>query len=195
MKKPNNYDETQVGGDYTPIELGGHTAKIMKVEETTSKTGRPMIKVGIDFDSKDVQPGYFKESFDNDTRSDKKWPYQGTQYILSEDNEGKCSKSFKGFISAVEDSNNASCLWDDTFEKWFKNKKIGVVYGEVEEEYNGEVKTRRRIRYFCSYDKAKTAAIPDKKFLDNVAPKPADESKKNDGFMNVPESIDEDIPF
>ena len=194
MQKPNNYDNTQVGGDYTPIELGGHTAKILRVEETTSKSGKPMIKVAIDFDSKDVQPGYFQDQFDNDTRADKKWTYQGTQYILTEDADGKCRKAFKGFVSSVEDSCNSKCPWDDTFEKWFKNKKVGVVFGEVEEEYNGEVKTRRRIRWFCAYDKAKDASIPDKMFLDN-APKTtttATEQKKE--FMNVPEDTDE-IPF
>lgn len=24
MKKPNNYEETQVQGEFTPVELGGH---------------------------------------------------------------------------------------------------------------------------------------------------------------------------
>lgn len=24
MQKPNNYDNTQAQGDYTPVELGGH---------------------------------------------------------------------------------------------------------------------------------------------------------------------------
>ena len=24
MQKPNNYDETQAGGEFTPVELGGH---------------------------------------------------------------------------------------------------------------------------------------------------------------------------
>jgi len=192
MQKPNGYDETQASGGFTPINLGGHTAIVKRVQETTSKNGRPMLQVAIDFDKKDEQPEYFKEMFEADTRGkDKKWPYQGTQYILTEDQDGKCSRSFKGFVSSVEESNDDSCQWGSGFENWFKNKKVGVVFGEVEEEYQGEIKTRRRIRYFCSYDKAKNAAIPAKKlFRGAIASAPVD-----DGFMAIPEVAEEEIPF
>ncbi len=189
MQKPDSYDSVQI--DYVPIELGGHTATIKRLKETTSKSGRPMIQVAIDFDKADVQPEYFMNLFQNDDRADKKWPFQGTHYILTEDQDGKCSRSFKSFISSVEKSNNLECVWGDGFEKWFSNKKVGVVYGENEEEYNGEVKTRRRIRYFCSYDKAKSATVPDKRFL--KTPQPAAPSATNE-FINVPEGIEE-IPF
>lgn len=192
MQKPNGYDETQAGGGFEPVNLGGHLAIIKRVQETTSKTGKPMLQVAIDFDSRDEQTNYFAQLFQNDNRSDKKWPFQATQYILTEDNDGKCSKSFKGFITSVEESNGSECQWGKAFETWFKNKKVGVVFGEVEEEYQGEIKTRRRIRYFCSYDKAKGVPVPAKKLYKGVtAPaKPVD-----DGFMSIPDVEDEEIPF
>lgn len=188
MQKPNGYENVTASGDFTPIELGGHTAIIKRVMETTSKKGKPMIQIAIDFDDQDSQKGYFLQSFQNDDREDKKWPFQGTQYVLTEDMDGKCSRSFKSFITSVEKSNNAECVWGDGFEKWFTNKKIGVVYGEVEEEYNGEIKTRRRIRYFCTYDKAKDAQIPAKKLLPGSP-------VVNSDFVNVPEGVNEEIPF
>lgn len=191
MKKPEGYDETQTG-NFTPVNLGGHTAVIKRVQETTSKNGRPMLQIALDFDSKDEQPGYFRQMFDDDNRADKKWPFQGTQYILTEDQNGKCSRSFKSFITSTEESNGAECQWGTSFESWFKNKKIGVVYGEVEEEYQGEIKTRRRIRYFCNYDKAKAADIPAKKIFQGVRPaQPA----QTDDFMNIPDVTEEEIPF
>lgn len=190
MQKPNGYDNVQAGGDFTPIELGGHTAIIKRVKETTSRNGKPMIVAAIDFDAADAQPGYFSEAFKNDDREDKKWPYQGTQYILTEDQDGKCSRSLKSFITSVEKSNDSECVWGNGFENWFTNKKVGVVYGENEEEYNGEVKTRRRIRYFCQYDKAKGAKIPDKKLL-----KTNNATVSASAFVNVPAGIDDEIPF
>lgn len=198
MQKPNNYDNTQASGEYTPVELGGHTAVVKRVEETTSKNGKPMLKVAIDFDSADQQAGYFMKSFEADTRDGKTWPYQAMQYILTEDQNGNCSRSLKTFISCVEKSNNSECVWGDGFEAWFKNKKVGVVYGEVEEEYNGEVKTRRKIRYFCQYDKAAGATVPDKKFLNTlggVAQKPAGSPADISGFVTVPIGSDDEIPF
>ena len=196
MQKPNNYDNTVAGGDYTPIELGGHHAVIVSVKEQKSSTGKDMIVVALDFAKNDVQPGYFKAAFDKDDRAEKKWPFQGVQYIVTEDNEGNCSRSFKGFITAFEKSNNATTNWGEKFCNQFKNKKIGVVYGEVEEEYNGEVKTRRRIRWFCEDTKVDSAAVPAKKYLNGQAPAATSTpSYDNAGFMNVPEGSDEEIPF
>lgn len=192
MQKPNGYDDVQGGGDFTPINLGGHFAIIKRVKETTSKNGKPMIQVAIDFSADDEQPGYFMKSFQDDNRPDKKWPYQGTQYIMTEDQSGKCSRSLKSFITSVERSNNSECPWGASFETWFTNKKVGVVYGEVEDEYNGELKTRRRIRYFYTYDKAKEAAVPDKK---QFRPPSGSVTTSPDGFMNIPDTMQEEIPF
>ena len=49
MQKPSGYDEVQVGGDFTPAELGGHHMIIKGVKEQESKTGKPMIVVAFDF--------------------------------------------------------------------------------------------------------------------------------------------------
>ncbi|MEE3409342.1 MAG: hypothetical protein VZQ95_08125, partial [Erysipelotrichaceae bacterium] len=80
---PNNYANTQIGGDYTPPELGGHHLIIKKVEETKSKNGKDMIKVFFDFAKNDVQPDFMTNEYKNDIRPDKKWPHAGTQYILT----------------------------------------------------------------------------------------------------------------
>lgn len=194
MQKPNSFDDVNTGGDYTPIEVGGHHAVIVSVKEQKSSTGKDMVVVALDFAKNDTQPGYFKDRFDKDTRSDKKWPYQGVQYIVTEDDDGKCSRSFKEFITSFERSNNVITNWGDKFVNQFKNKKIGVVYGEVEEEYNGEIKTRRRIRWFCEDSKVDSQNAPKKKYYAGTLNKSA--SKPNDdGFMNVPEGTDEEIPF
>lgn len=192
MQKPNGYDEVQSGGEFTPVNLGGHLAIVKRVKETTSKTGKPMLQVAIDFAADDSQPGYFYAAFQADSRPDKKWPYQATQYILTEDRDGKCSRSLKSFITSVERSNNAECPWGASFEGWFANKKVGVVFGEVEEEYNGEIRTRRRIRYFCTYDKAQSATVPDKKPFTGV---PTVARTTSDGFMAIPDNMEGEIPF
>lgn len=195
MQKPNNYDETPVQGQFTPVELGGHKLVIKQVNETKSKTGKNMIVVFFDFAQDDTQPGYFAERFKNDIRPDKKWPNQATQYISTEDNEGKCNKAFKTFNTCIEHSNTGFTVqWGDNFGAQFKGKKIGGVFGIVEEEYNGERKKKRKLRWFVSSDKAKDAEIPTEKLLppDNSTPfGPAD----SDGFMNIPEGIDDELPF
>ena len=75
MKKPNNYENTQASGEFTPIELGGHIMEIKEVLEMQSSTGKDMIKVSFDFAKGDSQAGYFAKQFADDIRPEKKWPY------------------------------------------------------------------------------------------------------------------------
>lgn len=194
MNKPNNYDNTRTGGDYTPIELGGHRAIIQQVEETQSKSGKDMIAVYIDFASEDRQPHYFSDQYKADTRDQKKWPFQAVQYILAEDSEGNTSRSFKSFCTAYEDSNGIQIKWGgNSWGSQFKGRRIGVVFGEVEEEYNGEIKTRRRIRWFCDDHKAADADIPAKRYSATGGRQAASSSGAE--WMPFPDNAGEDLPF
>ena len=195
MQKPNNFENTKAGGDFTPIELGGHHIVIKNVEETTSKAGKPMLKVSFDFAKNDCQPDYIATEFKNDIRPDKKWPHAGTQYILSEDKDGNCSKSFKSFITAFESSNNCSAIWGEKFAAQFKNKKIGGVFGEVENEYNGKTTMRHELRWFCADDKVDGAAIPAAKFLNGNNGGNGGSSTASAPDVNVPEGTDEEVPW
>lgn len=200
MQKPNNYENTQAQGEFTPVELGGHKLIIKQVNETTSKNGKPMIVVLFDFAQDDIQPGYFTEQFKNDIRPDKKWPNQATQYILTEDENGDCSRSFKTFITCVEHSNSGfTTQWGDNFEKQFKNKKIGGVFGLQMDYYEGKEREKRVLRWFVSLDKVPDTRIPDisetKAFKNHKSGYPEGATSAGDGFMNIPDGIDEELPF
>lgn len=164
MQKPNNFENVKVG-EFTPIIPGGHHMVLKNVEETTSKSGKAMLKVSFDFAKNDCQPEYMMNEFKNDIRPDKKWPHSGTQYIVTEDKDGNCSKSFKSFITCFENSNKCEAIWGEKFAGQFKNKKIGGVFGKVENEYNGKVTMRTELRWFCDDSKADDAAVPADKML------------------------------
>ena len=189
MQKPTAYDEVKVGGNYTPPQVGGHKMVIKQVVETKSKTNKNMLVVLFDFDKSDVQPEFFTKEFKDDIRPDKKWPHAGTAYIVCEDSDGKCSRKLKGFITSFEKSNNCEAIWGDKFAAQFKNKKIGGVFGEVENEYQGKITMRKELRWFCELSKAIDATVPDPVYLDR--PKKTD----GDGFMNIPEGADDSIPW
>lgn len=191
MQKPQGYDEVQVGGDFTPIELGGHHLIIKGVKEQESKSGKQMIVVAFDFAKNDKQPNYFSDLFDKDIRPDKKWPNNGTNYIMAMDyqDSSKTSKSFKSFVTAFERSNNVTAIWGDKFCDQFKGRKIGGVFGAVEEEYNGEIKKRHKLRWFCDDSKVDGASIPEEKLLNNSSSAPSSD------FMAIKEDAGEEIPF
>lgn len=202
MQKPNNYENTKAQGEYVPVELGGHKMIVKQVSEKQSSKGKPMIVVLFDFAPDDVQPGYFSQQFADDIRPDKKWPNQATQYILVEDEKGNTSRSFKTFCTCIENSNAGFSCWkpDDSFNfQGIKNKKVGGVFGPQMDYYDGREIEKRVLRWFVSNDKTKDAQIP------NMSETQAYKNYKNgyhpastpagDGFMNIPDGIDEELPF
>lgn len=196
MQKPNGYDETRAAGEFTPVALGGHYCTIKQVTETQSSTGKNMIVVLLDFGKPDEQEGYFTNQFNNDDRADKKWPFAGSKWIMVNDynDSSKTSKQFKTFCTCVEKSNNYTIQWGGSnWSRQFKGKKIGAVYGAEEHEYDGNISMRHLIRWFCNIDAVKDAKVPDAKLLNrtNAAPVP---SSGND-FINVPDGVEEEIPF
>ena len=187
MNKPVNYESVSTG-DFTPVTPGGHHMIIKQVKESQSKTGKPMLVVAVDMAPNDSQPLYFSKLFEEDNRPEKKWPHAGTIYVVSVDDKGQCTRNFKTFITCFEKSNNVQTTWGDgaQFTNQFAGKKIGGVFGRVEEEYNGERRTRCLLRWFCEDNRADSAKAPADKLLDQgAAPAPA-------GFTVV--NL-EDVPF
>lgn len=198
MNKPNNYEKTNIG-NYIPAEVGGHHMIIKQViEGQKSKTGKPMVVVLFDFAPNDRQPNFMSEEFKNDVRPEKKWPHAGTQYILTEDENGNCSKNLKRFIDAFEKSNDCVAVWGEKWAAQFKNKKIGGVFGEVENDYNGRTTMRKELRWFCNDADAEKADIPAPKYLNSgnssttASSTPASDQS---GFMAIDENAGEEIPW
>lgn len=194
MQKPTGYDETKASGEFTPVELGGHYCVIKQVTEQQSSTGKDMIVVLLDFCAPDAQEGYFSDQFNNDDRDEKKWPFAGSKYIMVNDynDPNKTSRQFKTFCTCVEKSNNFTIQWGGKdWSKQFKGKKIGAVYGAEEHEYDGKVSMRHLLKWFCNFDSVKTAKIPATKYLANTTATATGEVP----FVNVPEGVEEEIPF
>lgn len=201
MQKPQNYEQTQAAGEFINIELGGHYLVIKQVEEMTNKNGKPMIKISFDTADNDKQPHYFADRFRNDIRPDKKWPNNGVCYMNTEDSEGKCSRTFKGFTTSVEKSNPGfSVQWGDGFATCFKNKLVGGIFREELGVYNDKETHQRKLQWFCANEKVADAKVPDTYETDEhkswresggLTTTPADK----DGWMNIPDGVQDELPF
>lgn len=188
MLKPNNYENTAVFGE--ELELGGHVCKIIKVQETTSKSGKDMIVISLDI-AEGKQAGYYADKYRSDTRTEKKWGC--VVYQLVHDQDGNTNRGLKTFHTAVEESNPGfQVVWGDGYADCFTGKLIGGVFGK--EEYvkqNGKTGFATKCMFFRSVETIRKGVdIPDTKYLDDTQ-KP----RTNLSAADIDILSDEDLPF
>lgn len=167
IKKPTDWDKIDgiEYGDYETLELGGHEVIIKNAYEYTGQTGNVSLKIEIDIAGNDRQAGFYQKQYDSNISSDRKWPAGACKYISLKEEEN-CIALFKGFTTAVENS-NPGYKWNFD-EKTLIGKKLCGVFG-LEEYMNneGEVKTATKLVQFRSLDKLKDVKIPKVKLIDN----------------------------
>lgn len=193
MLMPKDYNNVSAYGEFVPLKLGGHICKVMNLEETESRNGKPMVKIYLDI-AEGEQKGYYAEQYKQNTYSDKKWGC--IVYQLIYDNDGNTHRGFKTFITCIENSNNGfKVQWGDNFVACFKDKLIGGVFGR--EQYlnrDGEKKFSTKCVQFRSTNSIrKGVPVPDDKLLNE--PKPAHATHapfNNDDFEEI---SDNELPF
>lgn len=132
MQKPKGYDEAKAYGDYTALPAGNYVCKVMSVEETQSKAGKPMIIVNLDI-AEGQFADYFTKQWRADTRDNKKWGCRVYQLVNDYQDSTKTSQGFKTFITSVEKSNKGFAVqWGDSFEACFKGKLVGAQFRREE---------------------------------------------------------------
>lgn len=122
-------------GENAPLPAGGYVAKILNAEESSNDHG---VSIIISFDIIEGEhTEHFRKQYLGSQYEDKKW--KGNYYLPVPDEKSKYpesqKKKFGNFIACVEESNKGySWNWD---VKSLKDKKIGVIFGNVEYDFNG----------------------------------------------------------
>ena len=193
IKRFNDYEQTKSYSDFEQLPKGGYVLKIMGAEVCQNSNGE-YVKISCDIAEGDYQ-GFFTSDYCGQTREDKKWRCNYLLNIPKDDSSEKDSwtkRRFKTVTEALEDSNPGYRFdWD---ERKFKGKLIGGLFNEREyQTTNGDVRRATNLAQLCSVDKIRSGnyRIPDDKLLSSRGiPAPA-----NDGFMNIPDGVDEELPF
>ena len=163
------------------LPVGGYVCKITNVEDVPEKE-----YLFIEFD---IAEGPYKDYYKKLQEAKNFWG--GSMYKSYKE---KALPMLKRFCSAVTKS-NPGYIFDageqNSDEKTLKGKLIGLVF--FEEEYQGNdgyIKTRLKVDYETEIEKIRKGdfKIKAKKTL-------PDDQKKQGDFMNVPEGVQEEIPF
>lgn len=120
--------------------------------------------------------------------------------------EGKGLPWFKGIITSIERSNNISFRWDqEKNEDSLRGKKFGGIFWRRQyEAANGNRPFATELYQIRSVEGLKDAEVPEDKLLPEgstptasapAATDPAHPLGSDDGFVNIPDGIDEELPF
>lgn len=200
-----DYDKTQVYGNFKSLPKGAY---IIEIKDAKVKESDGNQRIELAFDIADGEyKGYYADNYKNQKDEDKKWKGIATLWVPKDDGTEQdewSKRRFKTFTTALEDSNPGYRFdWDETK---FKGKKVAGLFRYKDfEGDDGKPHRTLQLNSYCSIDDFKKGnyKLPKDYFKhgwtedgDTSAPSvtdpaPADEN----GFMKVPEGVDDEIPF
>ncbi len=201
IKKPQGYDQAPAfTGESQQLPKGKYICVIKQVAVQENRRGGDQIVIFFDIADGDYQ-GFYQKLYDADRAqnpSEAKW-----RGVFKQDMEDKGLSWFKGIITSIERSNNFIFQWDkENNEKTLAGKKFGGVFRRRQyEKENGDRPIITELFRIRSIAGLAEAEIPEDSLLEDTnkpaqVQKPAPSSAIGDGFMNIPEGVDnEGIPF
>lgn len=189
IKQFGDYATTQAFSEGTALPKDGYVCKILNAEVKDGTRGQ-YIQIAYD-----IAEGPFTDFFMNGYKAkkdeNKKWSAYFFLTLPRDDGSEKdafTKRLFKTFTNALEDSNEGYHFdWD---EAKFKGKLIGGLFHYEEyQRQDGKVGRSTKLRNACSVAKIRSGnfKLPDDKLLATNTTTP--------NFMNIPDEIDEEIPF
>lgn len=201
MQQFKGYDEAkqsaQAAGGSSKLPKGAYVCKVLGVKATEAVDGRSGF-IQIQFDIAEGEyKGFFKKQYDENTREDKKYKGKATIYLPKDDGseqDGWTKTAFARWTNAFEESNNGYS-WDWDEKKW-KDKLIGIVFGETGTNINGKDIVYVEAHYPVATSKVSEISPDSIKFKKKKGyGEGGTQAAGNDGFMNVPDTDDEEFPF
>lgn len=150
------YDGTS-GPKLTP---GGHICRTRTVLLTKSKTGNDMLVADFDIVEEGDFRDYYKRQYEYRIRYNQNASWPGRYYMPIANSDGTTNTRFKGFVTAIEESNPGYRFNGD--EQGLQGKLLGFNFGEEEYcvESTGEIKTTVKPAYAVSVAKVREGVIP-----------------------------------
>lgn len=198
ITKPQGYDEAPAyTGEFMQLPAGLYVCEILGVKQEEYNGHDRFV---MQFDIADGEhKGFYQKQYNVEKATNQNAKYKGVHRQYMDSNS---LPFFKGLMTSVERSNQGFHFpWGTQGnEKTLVGKKFGAVMGR--EEFltaDGEKRMATKIVQIRSIDGLKDAKVPEDKLLDDApaasAPAPQQGAASEDGSMNIPDGINEELPF
>lgn len=195
MRRLNGYEKAKVYSSQERLPIGGYVLKILDVKYLENQWGDVIV---LSFDIEEgEQKGFYVANYKTQAGEDKRW--KGTYRLQvpkddgSEEDEWK-QRKFKTTMVAFEESNTGyHWNWD---EQTLKGKLIGALFNNREYEINGRHGFFTSCHSLVTTEKIRSGRfeIPADTLLKGNPPQPQGKPV-GDGFMTIPDGVDEELPF
>ena len=200
ITKPQGYDEAPAyTGEAMQLPAGCYVCKILGVKQEEDR-GNDRFTVQFDIDEGEYK-GFYQKQYGQAKQRDPNFKYKG---VHRQNMAGPGLPFFKGLITSIEKSNKNFTFpfGQQGNEKTLVGKRFGAVMGR--EEFltsDGKKRMATKIVWIRSIEGLKDAKVPEDKLLgENANPVSASSAPQygpvdKDGFMNIPDGINEELPF
>lgn len=198
ITKPQGYDEAPAyTGEFATLPAGLYVCEILGVKQE-EYNGHSRFVMQFDIAEGD-QKGFYQKQYNAEKQMNQEAKYKG---IHRQNMEEQGLPFFKGLMTSVERSNQGFHFpWETKGnEKTLVGKRFGAVMGR--EEFltsDNQKRMATKIVQIRSIDGLKDAKIPEDKLLSDPVPEKAAGTQPSqadgDGFINVPDDVDEELPF
>lgn len=188
------YDKSKRKKSFQKLPKGAYVVKILSAREDDNKNGSGT-HLTIPFDIAEGEfKSIYKNQFDANDNEDKKWPNDATIYLTVPDDGSQSFvwENWNTFFADLEDSNNGF-VFDGDIKK-LKGKLIGGKFHIEQTEYRGNIYDHTRLKWTCVADdvrNGKAGAMPKDKLIAKASAPTTD----SEGFMQIPDSAEEELPF
>lgn len=197
IKLPSDYAQARAydGSDFPKLTPGGHICRTRNVTLSKSRKGNDMLIADFDIVENGELQHYYQRRFDYSSRynDNAKWP--GKYYMPITNADGTTNTRFKGFITAIEES-NAGYRFDGN-ELTLQDKLLGFNFGEEEYEPQnspGEIRISVKPAYAVSVARVREGVVPPpiKRLAQDDGAQPV---AAPPAVQNFQEAEDDELPF
>ena len=192
------YDKNKRRRQIERLPKDAYVCVIKNVREDKNKNGNGShLTIAFDIAEGDYK-NFYQEQFDNNSSEDKKWSQDAIYYLnVPGDNAPQWAwDNWNTFFADLEDSNNGWVFSGDV--KSLKGKLIGGKFHIEQSEHDGKIYNHTRLKWTCVADDVrndKFGSLPNDKFVKPSKASKPEPQTDSEGFMNIPEDADEEIPF
>lgn len=199
------YNKAKRKQNFEQLPKGAYVVKIIGVKEDKWPSGDKCLKIAYDI-AEGPYNGYYNNLFEQRKRNNEnaQWPIDGvfTLNVPEDNSDERTWTNWNTFFADLEDSNNGFVFDGDP--KKLKGKIIGGKFRIKQSRAkrpnkNGEytIFNNTEMLYTCVAEDVrhgKAGRLPNDKLI-STAPAATSGNSGVDGFLNIPEGAEEELPF